>query len=311
MNLAQIVFKATDGIFYPLQNIKRYRNVMCRKDISYGSHPLTTGDLYYKPEILNDGKKHPIILYYHGGGFVMGDKKCRVSISEFYADAGYFVFNVNYRMPPEVFFPEYLYDCVNAANYIENLAEEYNIDLNKIVVTGDSSGGYNATYMECLACNPGLNEKINCPSLKVKFRTALLMGGIYDLDVLIKGPKFFGVIPKTAQLIFGDFPLKYNLSNINEHPYAEYLSPSVFVNEKWCDTFMSWSKNDVLCPNQGEKMAGIIKKYASVFESFVFKPVQNNHCFHLDFGHSRAAMGCMQQSLDFLQRVLSEETVNV
>jgi hypothetical protein len=119
------------------------------------------------------------------------------------------------------------------------------------------------------------------------------------------------VIPKTAQLIFGDFPLKYNMSNIKEYPYIEYLSPSAFVNENWCDTFMSWSIYDILCPNQGEAMARIVKKYAPHFETFVFKTIQNNHCFHLDFGHSKVAMGCMRHSLAFLERIFSEDTVEV
>ena len=110
MNRAQIVFKAIDGICYPTQNMMKFSNVVCEKDISYDTAELTKGDLYYRKDIVNDGKKHPLILYYHGGGFIMGDKKCRVSISEFYANQGYFVFCVNYRMPPERIFPEYTFD---------------------------------------------------------------------------------------------------------------------------------------------------------------------------------------------------------
>lgn len=311
MNRAQIVFKAVDGICYPGQNIKRYRNITCVKDVSYDSHNLTKGDLYYKDDILNDGKKHPLVLYFHGGAFIMGDKKCRVSISEFYANEGYFVFCVNYRMPPETCFPQYLNDCVNAANYIEVLAQKYNIDLNNLVVTGDSSGGYTASYLEALCCNPHLSQELNCPAINVRFKGAMLMCGIYDLDVLLKGTKLLGVIPKTAQLIVGDFPLKYDLSNFNEFPYINYLSPSSFVNENWCSTFMCWAKDDIVCQNQGEPMAEKIKKYAPDFDYFEVSGIQNNHCFHLEFGHNKLAMECMQRSLEFLKNIFAEETVTV
>ena len=59
MNKAQFVFKAVDIIGNPSQNNIRYENVVSVRDIAYGSEKLNRGDLYYIPEILNDGKKHP------------------------------------------------------------------------------------------------------------------------------------------------------------------------------------------------------------------------------------------------------------
>ncbi len=309
MNRAQIVFKAIDGICYPTQNMMKFPDVVCEKDISYDIAELTKGDLYYRKDIVSDGKKHPLILYFHGGGFIMGDKKCRVSISEFYASQGYFVFCVNYRMPPEVFFPEYAYDCVNAANHIKVLAQKHNIDLDNLVITGDSSGGYTAAYIEALSCNPWLVEKLGCPVLQVSFKGAMLMCGIYDLDVLLKGTTLLGVIPKTAQLLVGDFPLKKDLSNFNEYEYIDYLSPASFVNEKWCSTFMCWANDDIVCQNQGEPMAEKIKVVAPYFDMYDVDGFINNHCFHLEFSHNKLAMECMQKSVEFLKHIFEEETV--
>ena len=153
MNKAQIVFKAVDILCNPSQNAIRYENVLSVKDIAYGNEKLNTGDLYYLPEILNDGKKHPVIVYYHGGAFLAGDKKYRVSICEYYAKEGYFVFCPNYRMPPEVDYKGLILDCVNALNFVPTLAEKYNIDLDNIVVTGDSAGGYMASYLAALKYN--------------------------------------------------------------------------------------------------------------------------------------------------------------
>ncbi len=311
MNRAQIVFKAIDGICYPTQNKMRFADVVCQKDIAYGNHKMAKGDLYYRKDIVNDGKKHPIIIYFHGGGFIMGDKKCRISISELYANEGYFVFCVNYRMPPEVIFPEYTIDCVNAANYVEVLAKKHNIDLENIVVTGDSSGAFTAAYLVALSCNPHLHEKLGCDELKIKFKGSMLMCGIYDLEVLLKGTKLLGVIPKTAQLIVGDFPLKNDLSNFHEFPYAQYLSPSAFVNEDWCSTFMCWANDDIVCQNQGEPLAEKIKAVAPYFDTFEANGFVNNHCFHLEFSHNKLAMECMQKSVEFLKTIFAEETVMV
>ena len=67
MNKAQLVFKAVDGICYPMQNVKKYKNIVSIKDIPYGEGERQKADLYFKPEILKDGKKHPLIIYFHGG----------------------------------------------------------------------------------------------------------------------------------------------------------------------------------------------------------------------------------------------------
>ncbi len=311
MNRAELVFKAVDGICYPNQNKMRFPDIISVRNIAYGSYEKTKGDLYFKSNILNDGKKHPVLLYYHGGGFIMGDKKCRVGISEYYADKGYFVFCVNYRMPPEVVFPGYAVDCVNAANYLNKLAEKYNIDLDNIVVTGDSSGGYTAAYLEALSCNPWLEEKIGCPHLQVRFKGAMLMCGIYDLDVLLSGTKLFGVIPDTAKMLLGDFPLKKDMSNFMDFPYAEYMSPTQYVNEKWCSTFICWADDDIVCQNQGVPMAKKIRAVAPKFALFHVGGFQNNHCFHLEFSHNKIAMACMNKSVDFLHELFEDAEVTV
>ncbi len=310
MNRAELVFKAVDIICYRNQNKMRFPNITAVKNIAYDTHHMAKGDLYYRNDIINDGKKHPIVLYYHGGGFIMGDKNYRVGISEYYADKGYFVFCVNYRMPPEVVFPEYAYDCVNAANYIIKLAEKYNIDIDNIVVTGDSSGGYTAAYLEALSSNPDLSEKIGCPQLQVDFKGTMLMCGIYDLGVLLNGTKLFGVIPETAKMIVGDFPLKDDMSNFTDFPYAQYMSPMQYVNDNWCSTFICWADDDIVCQNQGVPMAEKIKEFAPYFDSFNVGGFLNNHCFHLEFSHNKIAMDCMDKSADFLAKLFAKENVN-
>ena len=308
MNKAQIVFKAVDILCNPSQNAIRYENVNCVKDIAYGAEALNTGDMYFKPEILNDGKKHPVIVYYHGGAFLAGDKKYRVSICEYYAKEGYFVFCPNYRMPPEVDYKGVILDCVNGLNFVERLAEKYNIDSDNIVVTGDSAGGYMAAYLAAVKYNESLADVLGCGKVTVNLKGLMLMCGIYDLEVLMKGTSLMGVIPTTARTLL-NFNFKNDFSNLKDFPDYEYISPAAFVNEKWCSAFICWADDDMVCQGQGEPMAERLKAVVPYYDQYHINGFINNHCFHLTPKSNKYARECLQKSLDFLEHLFAEQTV--
>ena len=310
MNKAQLVFKAIDILGNPSQNSVRFENVLSVKDIAYGKESMNTGDLYYTPEMLNDGKKHPIIVYYHGGAFLAGDKKYRVSISEYYAKEGYFVFCVNYRIAPEVDFRGLAQDCVDALNYVEVLAEKYSIDLDNIVVTGDSAGGYLTSYLAAIKYNEELCEVLGCNKISVDLKGLMLMCGIYDLEVLVKGTSLMGIIPTTAKTLL-DFEFKDDFSNFKDFPYYDYISPAAFVNEKWCAAFICWADDDIVCQGQGEPMAEKLKAVVPLYDQYHVDGITNNHCFHLTLKSNKYAKECMQKSLDFLATLFAKEEVTV
>lgn len=310
MNRAQFVFKAIDILGNPSQNSIRYENVVSVNDIAYGTEKLNTGDLYYIPEILDDGKKHPIIVYYHGGAFLAGDKKYRVSVCEYYAKEGYFVFCPNYRMPPEVDYRKLMSDCVDALNYTEKLAETYSIDLDNVVLTGDSAGGYIASYLAAMKYNDVLYGVIESNKISVELKGLMLMCGIYDLEVLMKGTSLLGVIPTTARTLL-NFDFKDDFSNLRDCPNYEYISPASFVNEKWCSTFICWADDDIVCQGQGEPMAEKLKAIVPLFDQYHVSGITNNHCFHLMPKSNKYARECMQKSLDFLAALFAQEEATV
>lgn len=311
MNRAQLAFKAVDVLGKSSQNALRFKNIISEKDIAYGEGKRMKADLYYKPELLTDGKKHPLVVYFHGGGFLMGDKSYRVSISEYYADKGYFVYNINYEMPPEVEFTNMARGCVAGINSVRNLFGKYNIDEENIVVTGDSSGAFIASYVAALRFNPDLHKAIDCDEIEIDVKGLMLMCGIYDIEVLLKGTSLFGVIPQTAKMLL-DFDLKKDFSNIKEYKYYDYLSPAHFVNENWCPTFICWADDDLVCQGQGGPMAEKLIDAIDFVETYHVSGIQNNHCFHLNFGiNNKLAVECMEKSVEFLNKVTKKETVAV
>ena len=90
----------------------------------------------------------PTILYFHGGGFVIGsleayDKACRY----FCARTGCVVVAVDYRLAPEHKFPAAIDDAVAAFRWLASEADALGIDPARIVVAGDSNGATIATAL--------------------------------------------------------------------------------------------------------------------------------------------------------------------
>lgn len=307
MNRAELVFKAIDVLAEKPQNAVRYPGIIRVQNISYHdeSEEYNVADLYFRRDIFDDGKKHPVLLYIHGGGFIKGDKDYRITNSEFYAHHGYFVFNIDYRMPPDVTLTENFADIVRAFNYIEKLSRYCNIDTDKIVVSGDSSGAYQSAMLCAFANNDELRKRFNLPEIKYRPAALALMCGLFDLDILLEKPNRMGLVSKTLSIVLG-FDVKKDYSNADEYEHIDFISPRNFVNENWCPVFITWAEDDVLCEGQGKPMSDKLEEFSIRHKEFVVDGFLNNHCYHLNMTF-KIAKRCMNKCIHFLNDVLDVE----
>ena len=96
----------------------------------------------YTPRPLGERDRLPIVLNYHGGGFVAGDLDTHDGIARFYArDVDAIVISVDYRLAPEHPFPAAVDDAYAAVTWSAEHADQVHGDANRIAVTGDSAGG--------------------------------------------------------------------------------------------------------------------------------------------------------------------------
>jgi acetyl esterase/lipase len=98
----------------------------------------------------------PLIVYFHGGGWVIGnceiaDKPCRALANA----ARAVVASVEYRLAPEHPFPTATEDCYAATRWLAERAEELGADARDLTVCGDSAGGNLAAVVALMARDRG------------------------------------------------------------------------------------------------------------------------------------------------------------
>ena len=104
--------------------------------------PITVRKYFNENSDTLINQKQPLIIYFHGGGFVMGDLEshdlvCRHLCKQTNAT----IIAVDYKLAPEHKFPAAITDTIDAITEIISRADEFNIDRNKVILCGDSAGG--------------------------------------------------------------------------------------------------------------------------------------------------------------------------
>ncbi|UCH48408.1 MAG: alpha/beta hydrolase [Betaproteobacteria bacterium] len=110
----------------------------------------------YTPRELASNEKLPVLVWYHGGGYVIGDLDthdwaCRALANE----SDCIVVAVDYRLAPEHKFPAAVEDCYAALKWVAANTTEIHADAGRIAVGGDSAGGNLATVISILARDDG------------------------------------------------------------------------------------------------------------------------------------------------------------
>ena len=161
---------------------KKYKNVYTEKNIRY----LNAGKRTYL-DIVKDtssnNEKRPLFIYIHGGGWVSGLRKARLYYCKNWAKQGFVCANIGYDYANDAKHPEHIRQIFKGIEYVFDNAEKYGIDTSKVVVAGESAGGYFAALAGAIATHRNLYDLLGIDfKYKKQFNitACIFMSGIFD-----------------------------------------------------------------------------------------------------------------------------------
>ena len=110
-------------------------------------------DVYQPATVLQSPR--PVIITIHGGGWNGGNKAgFFVAHNRHWARQGYVVFDIQYRLSPDVIWPAHLMDVKTAIRWVRANASRYNVDSDRVALIGRSAGGHLALMAAFTAGDP-------------------------------------------------------------------------------------------------------------------------------------------------------------
>ena len=107
-------------------------------------------------------EQRPTLIYFHGGGFFGGSKSVGDPLAGSDATAllddicaeGFNLVNIDYALVPEYHFPVPLIQANMAFQFLMERADEYHLDMNRVVIMGSSAGAIMTSQLGSIITNP-------------------------------------------------------------------------------------------------------------------------------------------------------------
>jgi acetyl esterase/lipase len=141
--------------------------------LAYGSHERQVLDIH-TATARNSGEPAPVIVAFHGGGLVGGNKESMTAAASYFASLGYVGVKSSYRLAPDFAWPAGARDVGAAVTWLRDHVADYGGDPEQIFVLGLSSGSLHAaTYVF---------RSDLMPAGTARAAGAILMSGPYTFD---------------------------------------------------------------------------------------------------------------------------------
>ncbi|MBQ6221978.1 MAG: alpha/beta hydrolase [Solobacterium sp.] len=183
-------------------------------EIKYSdNYPNSFLDITYPDE--DREASRPTLIYFHGGGFFGGSKNVGDPLAGSDATAllddicaeGFNLVNVDYVLVPEYHYPAPLIQANEAFQFMIDHAEEYHLDMERVVIMGSSAGAIMTSQLGSVITNPDYAEAL-------------------DISPVLNPDQIKAVVLDDAPLVYGQFSLGTKIL------VGNYVKGSIFLNHE-------------------------------------------------------------------------------
>jgi acetyl esterase/lipase len=217
-------------------------------DVSYGPHKMDVLDFW---QAKGEGPR-PLLVHIHGGGWIGGDKRVSAARVRPFLDKGISYASINYRLTGEAPLPAPVHDAARAVQFLRSKADEWNIDKERIALTGGSAGA--CTSMWILLHDDLADPNAEDPVLRESTRVtaAAVAGGQTSIDPkVIEGWLGANVLKhRMICMAVGEATIEDALKNYDQHRelYLEF-SPYNHLTKDDPPLLMTYG-NDMTLPSK-------------------------------------------------------------
>lgn len=187
-------------------------------------------------------ERGPVLVYIHGGAWVIGDKRQQgIPLMHELIERGWVCVAINYRLSPRATWPAHITDCKRAVAWVREHIEEYGGDPGFIAVSGGSAGGHLASLL-ALTPNqpewqPGFEDADTAVDACVPYY------GVYDMtgDPEESGAYGPGLLELLEQRVM-------KVAIVDDREVFEQASPTCRISAAAPPMFVLHGVNDTLVP---------------------------------------------------------------
>ena len=267
-------------------NVDSFYNIKYKND-SNKRHVLDA----HKPKE-NNGLL-PVIICFHGGAFVGGEKWYNTEHCTYLAKNGFLVFNVEYTRCPEVSLFGEIREAFFVIKWIKENIASYDGDINKISLMGDSAGSWIIMLFSLINKSFELQKIYDVTPIDIKINSLILISPVADIKKAMKRPcHIFWFKPYVFRR--NEFKYPYNLTSIQEVIGFSKLEPCYIVTTQGDTYYYSFSLD----------LKELFKKYDVNFDYIEYKNGERvlEHCFNIMHPSYPESFDANNKILDFINK---------
>lgn len=252
-------------------------------------------DVYY-PKGTAQSNKLPVVIDIHGGGWMYATKDLNEYYCRAIAQRGFVVFNISYRLAPDVTVEEQLQDCMAALSWIGDNMGSYPCNAESIMLTGDSAGGQLSLYSAVLMQSKELQNTFGTLNPELDIDALLLTSPVAYM-------KSGGPLSIYTKILWGE--------NYKDKPTYNFMDANEIIDfAKLPPTYLVTSSGDSLANKQTHRLAELLesKGVETVIKDYdAVDGKKLPHVFSVLFPFDEAGVETINDATDFYKDIIKEK----